>query len=59
MSAMAPQNSRRLDCLLHRLFKRKSNKTSKLRVTNLCGGNPLTKTSNTENVSIDDVIMYM
>ena len=36
-------NHRRLDCLLNRLFRRRSKKTSKLRVTGLCEGNsPLT-----------------
>ena len=30
---------RRLDCLLHGLFRRRSKKTSKLRVTGLCKGN--------------------
>ena len=47
------------DCLLNRLFRCRSNKTSKLRVTGLCEGNsPLTgefptqRTSNAENVSI-------
>ena len=46
-------------CLLNRLFSRRSKKTSKLRVTDLCAGNsPLTgefpaqMTSNAENVSI-------
>ena len=34
-------NHQRLDCLLNRLFRRKSKKTSKLRVTGLCDGNPL------------------
>ena len=33
-------NHRRLDCLLHRLFRRRSKKTSKLRVTGVCEGNP-------------------
>ena len=33
-------NHRHLDCLLNRLFKRRSKKTSKLCVTGLCGGNP-------------------
>ena len=33
-------NHRRLDCLLNRLFRRKSKKSSKLRVTSLCEGNP-------------------
>ena len=29
------------DCLLNRLFRRRSTKTSKLRVTGLCAGNPV------------------
>ena len=52
-------NHRRLDGLLNRLFRRRSKKTSKLRVTGLCVGNsPLTgefpsqRASNAENVSI-------
>ena len=47
------------DCLLNRLFKHKSKKTSKLRVTGLCVGNspvtgefPAQMASNEENVSI-------
>ena len=43
------------DCLLNRLFRRKSKKTSKLRVTGLCVRNsPVTaqRASNAENVSI-------
>ena len=47
------------DCLLDRLFRRRSKKTSKLRVTDLCAGNspvtgefPTQRASNTENVSI-------
>ena len=47
------------DCLLNRLFRRRSKKTSKLRVTGLCAGNspvtdefPSQRTSNAENVSI-------
>ena len=46
------------DCLLNRLFRRRSKKTSKLRVTGLCEGNalvicefPAQKASNAENVS--------
>ena len=35
----AVSNHRRLDCLLNRLFKPRSKKTSKLRVTSLCEGN--------------------
>ena len=33
-------NHRRLNCLLKHLFRRRSKKTSKLRVTGLCEGNP-------------------
>ena len=47
------------DCLLNRLFRRRSSKTSKLRVTGLCAGNspvtgefPAQRASNAENVSI-------
>ena len=47
------------DCLLNRLFGRKSKKTSKLRVTGFCAGNspgtgefPAQRASNAENVSI-------
>ena len=47
------------DCLLNCLFKHRSNKTSKLRITGLCEGNspvtgefPTQRASNTENVSI-------
>ena len=46
-------------CLLNRLFRRRSKKTSKLRVTGLCAGNspgtgefPEQMASNAENVSI-------
>ena len=46
-------------CLLNRLFRHRSNKTSKLRVTGLCAGNspvtgefPAQMASNAENVSI-------
>ena len=46
-------------CLLNRLFRRKSKKTSRLRVTGLCVGNspvtgefPTQRASNAENVSI-------
>ena len=38
-------------CLLNRLLRRRSKKTSKLRVTGLCAGNSQ-KASNAENVSI-------
>ena len=54
------------DCLLTCLFRQRPKKTSKLRVTGLCGGNspgtsefPAQKASNAENVSIDDVIMFV
>ena len=47
------------DCLLNRLFRRRSKKISKLRVTGLCAGNspetsefPAQMASNAENVSI-------
>ena len=47
------------DCLLNRLFRRRSKKTSKLRVTGLCEGNspgtgefPAQRASYAENVSI-------
>ena len=47
------------DCLLNRLFRRRSKKTSKLRVAGLCAGNspvvgefPAHMASNAENVSI-------
>ena len=47
------------DCLLNRLFRRRSNETSKLCVTDLCAGNstvtgevPAQRASNAENVSI-------
>ena len=53
-------NHRRLECLLNRLFSRRSKKTSKLRVNGLCARNsPVTgeflaqrSSNNTENVSI-------
>ena len=52
-------NNQPHDCLLNRLFRRRSKKTSKLRVTGLCGGNspvtgefPAQRASNTENISI-------
>ena len=47
------------DCLLNRLFRHRSKKTSKLRVTGLCVGNspgsgefPAQMASNAENVSV-------
>ena len=54
---------RRLDCLLNRLFKCRSTKTSKLRVTGLCEGNsPVTgdfpaRTVSNADIPFDDVIM--
>ena len=52
-------NHRGLDCLLNHLFRRRSKKTPKLRVTGLCKGNspvtgefPTQRASNAENVSI-------
>ena len=52
-------NHRPRDCLLNRLFRRRSKKTSKLRVIGLCEGNPpgtvefpAQMASNAENVSI-------
>ena len=52
-------NHRRLDCLLNCLFRCRSNKTSKFRVTGLCGGDslvtgefPSQRASNAENVFI-------
>ena len=52
-------NHRRPECLLNRLFSRRSEKTSKLRATGLCEGNssvtgefPSQRASNAENVSI-------
>ena len=52
-------NHRRLNCLLNRLFRRRSKETSKLRITGLCEGNssvigefPIQRASNAEVVSI-------
>ena len=52
-------NHQSRDCLLNRLFRRRSKKTSKLRVIGLCAGNspgtgefPAQMASNAENVSI-------
>ena len=52
-------NHRRLYCLLDRLFRQRSKKTSNLHITGLCAGNsavtgefPAQMASNTENVSI-------
>ena len=51
-----------LDCLLNRLFRCKSKKTSKLRVTALCEGNPSVDSPHKASVMgkmfpFDDVIM--
>ena len=55
----AVSNHRRFDCLLNRLFRRRSKKTSKLRISGLCEGSPPVtggfssqKASNAENVFI-------
>ena len=52
-------NHQPYDCLLNRLFRRRSKITSKLRITDLCAGNsqvtgefPAQRASNAENVSI-------
>ena len=52
-------NHWRIDCLLKRLFRRRSKNTSKLRVTSLCEGNspvtgefPAQMASDAENISI-------
>ena len=52
------------DCLLNRLFRRRSKKISQLRVTGLCAGNspetgefPAQMASNAEMFPFDDVIM--
>ena len=52
-------NQQPYDCLLNRLFRPRSKKTPKLRVTDLCEGNspgtgefPTQRASNAENVSI-------
>ena len=57
-------NHWRLYCLPNRLFRHRSKKTSKLRVTGLCAGNssvagefPAQRTSNAEMFPFDDVIM--
>ena len=59
MSTMVSQFPRRLDCLNNFWFRRRSKKTSKLRVTGLCEGNssvtgefPAQRASNAESVSI-------
>ena len=59
VGAMASQITKAHDCLLSRLFRRRSKKTAKLRATGLCTGNspvtgqfPAQMTSNAANVSI-------
>ena len=59
MSTDVISNHRPHDCLLNCLFRRRSKKTSKLRVTGLCAWNspgtgefPAQMASNVENVSI-------
>ena len=67
MGAIASQKHQPHECVLNRLFKRRSKKTSKLRVTGLCAGNsagngefPAQMASNAENVfPFDDVIMTL
>ena len=56
---MSVSNYRHLECLLNRLFRRRSKKASKLCVTGLCEGNspatgkfPTQRASNAENISI-------
>ena len=59
MGVIASQNHQPHDCLLSQLFRRRSKKTSKLRVTGLCAGNspgtgefPAQMASYAEHVSI-------
>ena len=58
-------NRQRLDCLLNRLFRRRSKKISKLRVTRLYGGNspvtgefPAQRANNMKNFQFQDVIIH-
>ena len=58
-------NHRGLHCLLNRLFRRRSKKTSKLRVIGLCdgkpsviGGFPSQRVSNAKIFPFDDVIKF-
>ena len=58
-------NHRRIDCLLNRLFRRRSKKTSKLRVTDLCVGIHRWRVNSPHKWSVtlkmflfDDVIMW-
>ena len=55
---------RRLNCLLNRLFRRRSKKSSKFRVTGLCEGNPPVNSPHEGPVTwemfpFDDVIMLL
>ena len=67
MGAMTSQiTSLTIVCLLNRLFRRRSKKTSKLRVTGLCAGNspgtgefPAQMASNAEMFPFHDVIMSL
>ena len=59
MDTIVPQKHQPQDCLLNRLFRRRSKKTSKLRVTGLCAGKspetgefPALMAGNAETVSI-------
>ena len=59
-------NHRRLDCLLDRLFRRRSKKTSKLHVTGLCGGihwwpinSPHKRPVTRKTFPFDDVVMVL
>ena len=59
-------NHRHLQCLLNRLFRRRSTKTSKLRVTGICAGNspvtgefPAQRARNTNNVYIWFINIYI
>ena len=59
MGAMVSRNQQPHDCLLNRLFRRRSKKTSKFCVTGLCAGNspvtgefPAQRASDAENISI-------
>ena len=65
MSALTSQIQKHLDCLLNHLFRRRSNDTSKLRVTGLCegspqvtGGIPSQKACKTENVFLPSNLIH-
>ena len=58
MGTIASQIHQPHDCLLNRLFRRRSNKTSKLRVTGLCAGEfPHKWPVTLKMFPFDDVIM--